>query len=297
MIVRRNCSSLENKTLERVRYCRGEKIQYLCKESYPSTAHASFNLIGSFKVAVAHINTTLLSFSWTFRNRRTRIDPPVIQEGKNNRASLIAFDAWKHSDFLCKNYILNGLDNTLYNVYCSKQSAKDLWESLERKYKIEDAGTKKFIVKKFLDYKMVDSKMVISHVQELQIILHDIHAENMSLSESFQVATIIEKLPPMWRDFKNYLKHKRKEMNIEELVVRLKIEEDNRSSDRRVGNSIPQSKANVVESNNNKGKKREHYVALQRRMQRSSRATATIVKRLDIAPLIVANQRSKPKRT
>ncbi|KAL2491386.1 Uncharacterized protein Adt_27014 [Abeliophyllum distichum] len=53
-------------------------------------------------------------------------DPPAIQEGENNRASLIALDAWKHSDFLCKNYVLNGLDNTLYNMYCSKQSAKDL---------------------------------------------------------------------------------------------------------------------------------------------------------------------------
>lgn len=187
-------------------------------------------------------------------------DPPAIQEGENNRASLIALDAWKHSDFLCKNYILNGLDNALYGVYCYKKSAKELWESLEKKYKTEDAGTKKFIVGKFLDYKMVDSKTVISQVQELQVILHDIHAENMSVSESFQVAAIIEKLPPMWRDFKNYLKHKRKEMNIEELVVRLRIEEDNRSSEKRVGDSIPQAKANVVESSNNKGKKRKHSV-------------------------------------
>ncbi|KAL2466756.1 Uncharacterized protein Adt_42607 [Abeliophyllum distichum] len=83
-------------------------------------------------------------------------DPPAIQEGENNRASLIALDAWKHSDFLCKNYILNGLDNTLYNVYCSKKSVKDLWKSLERKYKTEDVETKKFVVGKFLDYKMVD---------------------------------------------------------------------------------------------------------------------------------------------
>nr|GEZ65562.1 retrotransposon protein, putative, Ty1-copia subclass [Tanacetum cinerariifolium] len=31
-------------------------------------------------------------------------------------------------------------------------------ESLERKYKTEDAGTKKFVIARFLDYKMVDSK-------------------------------------------------------------------------------------------------------------------------------------------
>ena len=47
----------------------------------------------------------------------------------------------------------------------------------------------------FLDYKMVDSKTVVSQVQELQVILHEIHAEGMMLSETFQVAVIIEKLP------------------------------------------------------------------------------------------------------
>ena len=40
------------------------------------------------------------------------------------------------------------------------------------------------------------------------------------LSETFQVTVVIEKLPPTWIDFKNYLKHKRKEMNIEDLIIR-----------------------------------------------------------------------------
>ncbi|KAL2504226.1 Uncharacterized protein Adt_19847 [Abeliophyllum distichum] len=37
-------------------------------------------------------------------------DPPAVQDGENNRDSIIALDAWKHSDFLCKNYIVNGLE-------------------------------------------------------------------------------------------------------------------------------------------------------------------------------------------
>ena len=48
----------------------------------------------------------------------------------------------------------------------SVDSAKNLWTSLEKKYKTEVAGAKKFIVRKFLDYKMVDSKTVISQVQK-----------------------------------------------------------------------------------------------------------------------------------
>ena len=42
---------------------------------------------------------------------------------------------------------------------------------------------------------MVDSKAVISQVQELQLIIHGFHIEGMVISESFQVAAIIEKLP------------------------------------------------------------------------------------------------------
>ena len=51
-----------------------------------------------------------------------------------------------------------------------------------------------FVIGRFLDYKMVDSKTVVSQVQELQVILHEIHAEGIMLSKTFQVAAIIEKL-------------------------------------------------------------------------------------------------------
>jgi hypothetical protein len=185
-------------------------------------------------------------------------DAPTLNENESDKQVVAAIDAWKHADFLCKNYILNGLANTLYNVYSQIKTAKELWDSLDKKYKTEDAGTKKFIVGRFLDYKMLDSKTVISQVQELQLILHEIHAEGMTLSESFQVATIIEKLPSSWKEFKNYLKHKRKEMKLEDLIVRLRIEEDNRTSEKAMWNQSIESKANVVE-HNNKNKKRKHF--------------------------------------
>ena len=192
--------------------------------------------------------------------RFLRVDAPALKENEIDKKVVADVEAWKHVDFLCCNYVLNDLDNTLYNVYCAFNTARELWESLYKKYKIEDAGLKKFVVGKFLDYKMLDSKTVISQVQDLQVILHDIHAEGMSLSESFQVVAIIEKLPPLWKEFKNYLKHKRKEVRLEDLIVRLGIEEDNRASEKKAGKAIMESKANVVEqgqtSHNNK--KRKH---------------------------------------
>ncbi|XP_076886939.1 uncharacterized protein LOC143536954 [Bidens hawaiensis] len=132
---------------------------------------------------------------------------PHVDEGATDALSVSAVHAWNHSDFLCRNYVLNGMVDALYNVYCKAKTAKELWEPLDRKYKTEDSG--------------------------------------MSLSETFQVACIIEKLPPSWVDFKNYLKHKRKEMTIEDLVVRLRIEEDNKLALKRI-DGPGTTKANVT---------------------------------------------------
>jgi len=70
-------------------------------------------------------------------------DPP---EPRTDRDSILTVDAWTQGDFLCQNYILNGLDDSLYNVYCSITTAKKLWTSLDKKYKTENAGIKKFVV-------------------------------------------------------------------------------------------------------------------------------------------------------
>ncbi|GJS73334.1 pol polyprotein [Tanacetum coccineum] len=140
---------------------------------------------------------TTLNLARFLNETAPQVEPPA--EGQPSNAQAVqAVEAWRHSDFLCHNYVLNGLVDSLYNVYCKTTTAKELWESLERKYKTEDAGTKKFMVARFLDYKMDDSKTVITQVQDLQVLLHDIHAEGMTLSETFQVAAIIEKLPPSW---------------------------------------------------------------------------------------------------
>nr|GEZ69764.1 uncharacterized protein [Tanacetum cinerariifolium] len=81
----------------------------------------------------------------------------------------------------------------------------------------------------------------------------------MTLSETFQVVTIIEKLPQSWVEFKNYLKYKRKEISVEDLVVRLRIEEDNKLAQKNT--FTPDfAKANMVEhvrsssKSNSKGK-------------------------------------------
>ncbi|XP_075101597.1 uncharacterized protein LOC142177035 [Nicotiana tabacum] len=160
---------------------------------------------------------------------------------------LVVTEAWKHSDFLCKNYILSYLEDGLYNVYSVMETSKALWNALEKKYKTEDAGLKKFVAARFLDFKMIDTRSVITQVQELQVIVHDLLAEGMVINEAFQVAAFIEKLPLLWKDFKNYLKHKQKEMTLEDLIIRLRIEEDNKNAEKKPRGNSTIMGANAVD--------------------------------------------------
>ncbi|XP_020250304.1 uncharacterized protein LOC109827700 [Asparagus officinalis] len=179
---------------------------------------------------------------------------PALDTADKN--CVLAVDAWKNGDFLYRNYVLNVLEDTLYNVYSLFKTAKELWASLDKKYRTEDAGTKKFIMRQFLEYKMVDVKAMINQVQEIQLIIHKIEAEGMTLSESFQVAAIVEKLPLRWKDFK---KHKCKEISLEDLIVHLWIEEDNRSADKMGSKKSYEAKANMVEKSKGKGSNSKNF--------------------------------------
>ena len=81
-------------------------------------------------------------------------DPPT-------RDMLLTIEALTQFDFLCRNYILNRLENSLYDIYSSYKTAHEVWEMLEKKYKTEDVGAKKFVIGKFLKYNLVDTKTVI----------------------------------------------------------------------------------------------------------------------------------------
>jgi hypothetical protein len=107
---------------------------------------------------------------------------------------VLALDVWNQNNFMCKNYILNILDNTQYDVYSSIKSVKALWKVVNKKFKVEVAIMKKFIIGNFLDFKMVNSKIIMGQVQELQLTLFNIYSKNMVINEYFQETAIIVKL-------------------------------------------------------------------------------------------------------
>ncbi|KAF3644329.1 putative glucan endo-1,3-beta-glucosidase A-like [Capsicum annuum] len=59
------------------------------------------------------------------------------------------------------------------------------------------------------------------------------------------------------KDFKNYLKYKRKEMTVEDLIVRLRIEEDNKAAEKRSKENSAISRENIIENDHNNFKRRK----------------------------------------
>ncbi|GJZ36684.1 DNA polymerase zeta catalytic subunit-like protein [Tanacetum coccineum] len=129
----------------------------------------------------------------------------------------------------------------------------EIWESLEKKYMTQVACSKKFVVGKFLNFKMNDAKPVVKQVEELQIIVHEMEVEGMGINSNFLVGSIIEKLPQSWKNFKLYLKHLTDDMSFEQLVLKIRVEEDNRMIEKADANSI-EPNANLVGESSSKSK-------------------------------------------
>ncbi|GJW27229.1 reverse transcriptase domain-containing protein [Tanacetum coccineum] len=69
--------------------------------------------------------------------KRWQTVEPSTEGQSSNAQAVQAVEAWKHSDFLCHNYVLNGLIDPLYKCVCKTSTAKELWESLRTQYKTE----------------------------------------------------------------------------------------------------------------------------------------------------------------
>ncbi|CAM8968501.1 unnamed protein product [Rhodiola kirilowii] len=175
---------------------------------------------------------------------------------------------WDNDDYIARGHILNGMSDPLFDLYQNVESAKELWDTLEAKYMAEDASSVKFLVSNFNNYKMVDSRPVMEQFHEIQCILGQFAQRNLKMDEAISVSSIIDKLPPAWKDFHRTLKHKKEDISLVELVKELRMEEELRVREKdsmEVDTNLP--KVNVLETssqkmNKNKGKKRPNeYVS------------------------------------
>nr|KAJ0207161.1 hypothetical protein LSAT_V11C500238120 [Lactuca sativa] len=167
---------------------------------------------------------------------------------------------WGNDDYICCGHILNGMSDSLFDIYQNFESTKEMWDSLESKYMAEDASSKKFLVSNFMGYKMIDSRPVMEQFHEMLRILGQFAQHNLKMDEAIAVAVIIDKLPPSWKDFKHNLKHNKEELTLTQLGSHLRIEESIRTQELdnnpKGKNQVGSSSVNMVEGESSKNPKK-----------------------------------------
>ncbi|XP_073049626.1 uncharacterized protein [Primulina eburnea] len=158
-------------------------------------------------------------------------DPYPGEPSESNEDSAEKVKKWKADDFMCRFTILQSLNNTLFNVFHIHKTDVELWNAIKRRYVNEYAGNKSFLVNKYIEFKMVDTRNVIDQVNELNNIATECADAGEPISETFQVSTIIGKLPPSWKDYQKKLKHKKNSISLDELLQGIQIETESLKRD------------------------------------------------------------------
>ncbi|KAJ9565484.1 hypothetical protein OSB04_001450 [Centaurea solstitialis] len=124
----------------------------------------------------------------------------------------------KEAENLACGHIKNALSDRLYDLYASITCPRELWKSLEHKYKAQEEGTNKYLVSKYLRFQMVDDKPILEQVHELQVLVNKMNTLSIPIPEIFQVGAIIDKLPSSWKDFSKRMMHKSEDYSLDDML-------------------------------------------------------------------------------
>jgi hypothetical protein len=132
-----------------------------------------------------------------------------------------------------------------------------MWDALEARYGVSDAGSELYVMEQFHDYRMVEGRPVVEQAHEIQALVKELELFECVLPDKFVAGCIIAKLPQSWTDFATSLKHKRQEFSTAELVGTLDVDKA-RAKDvkgKKVGEE--NSSAHVVQKNRSKPQKKK----------------------------------------
>ncbi|XP_052622725.1 uncharacterized protein LOC128128009 [Lactuca sativa] len=137
---------------------------------------------------------------------------------------------WENNDYICRGHILNGMSDSLFDIYQNFESAKEL--------------------------------PVMEQFHEMLRILGQFAQHNLKMDEAISVAVIIDKLPPSWKDFKQNLKHNKEELTLTQLGSHLQIEESLRTQELdnnpKGKNQVGSSSVNMVDGEGSKNQNKSN---------------------------------------
>ena len=111
---------------------------------------------------------------------------------------------------------------------------------------MKDVRTQKYAIGNFRNFQMTEDRDVSSQIHDYHLLINDLVIEDIKLPEYFVVGYLVETLPKSWKDYKSNMKHKRKQMSLEDVIIHIRIEEQNRNKDDVEKAKELSSKVNVV---------------------------------------------------
>ncbi|TYK08238.1 ty1-copia retrotransposon protein [Cucumis melo var. makuwa] len=95
---------------------------------------------------------------------------------------------------------------------------------------------------------MTDDKRVVEQIHEYENLVANVLSKGMKICEILQENVLLEKFPPSWNDYRNHLKHKKKDLKLQELISHMRTEEANKLKDKKGRPSQkPTPQANLAE--------------------------------------------------
>ncbi|XP_011100540.1 uncharacterized protein LOC105178708 [Sesamum indicum] len=85
-----------------------------------------------------------------------------------------------------RGHLLNHMNNSLFDLFVNYKSAKEIWATMEARYRGDDAGRKKYVVGKWLQFQMVDEKPIMDQIHEYENLVTEVLSEGMKMCEILQ---------------------------------------------------------------------------------------------------------------
>ena len=114
-----------------------------------------------------------------------------------------------------------------FYIYCQFKIAKEIWDAMNKKCILENAGTQKYVIGNFRNFQMTEGRDVSSQIHDYHLLINDFAIEDIKLPEPFVAGYLVQTLLESWKDYKNNMKHKKKQMSLEDVIIHIGIEEQN----------------------------------------------------------------------
>jgi len=72
------------------------------------------------------------------------------------------------ADNLFRGAVISALDKKYVDNYIICTTVKELWDALEAKFRVSDAGSELYLIEQLFDYKMMDNRSVIEQAHHMR---------------------------------------------------------------------------------------------------------------------------------